>query len=68
VRTYGWELIANEDIVADALTNDAAGEDEVVESERSSHVPAIAVRAVSGCLQLERMGRHNGKIGPGHDS
>ena len=35
VRTYGWELVAEEDFAADALGDDAAGEDEVVESKRS---------------------------------
>jgi hypothetical protein len=32
VRTYRWELVTNEDFAANALGNDAAGEDEVVES------------------------------------
>jgi hypothetical protein len=32
---YRWELVANEDFAANALRNDAAGKDEVVESERS---------------------------------
>ena len=35
VRAYRWELVANEDFAADVLGDDAAGEDEVVESERS---------------------------------
>jgi hypothetical protein len=35
VGTYRWELVADEDLAADALGDDAAGEDEVVESERS---------------------------------
>jgi hypothetical protein len=35
VRTYRWELVANEDFATDALGDNAAGEDEVVESEQS---------------------------------
>jgi hypothetical protein len=31
-------------------------------------VPAIAVRAVSGCLQLEKEGRGNGRVRSGNDS
>jgi hypothetical protein len=35
VRTYGWELVADEDVAADTLGDNAAREDEVVESKRS---------------------------------
>jgi hypothetical protein len=34
----------------------------------AAHVPAIAVRAVSRCLRLERGGRDNGRVRSGNIS